>query len=213
MATADPYHRENLRQTLLEAAVDLIGEVGPRAFTLREVARRAGVSHNAPYRHFPSKNDLLIAVASEGFDRLTVAMNKSLAKGKNPLERLQLCGCGYVDFALHWPHHFLVMFDLVMFDLPWDLASRCAQEPVGKNAFDVLMSCILVAQQSGDLPAGDPLPLAWTAWSLVHGIAKLAVSGNFPLSRQATLGFARQATAVLTSGMMNSKAKAPRALA
>jgi len=208
MASAEPYHRENLRQTLLEAAVALIGEVGPRAFTLREVARRAGVSHNAPYRHFPSKNDLLIAVASEGFDRLAALMNKSLAKAKTPLERLQLCGCGYVDFALHWPHHFLVMFDLVMFDLPWNQASASVPEPVGKNAFDVLMSCILRAQQSGDLPAGDPLPLAWTAWSLVHGIAKLAVSGNLPLDRAATLSFARQATVVLTGGMMNSKAKA-----
>ena len=63
MAQVEPYHRENLRQTLLEAAVTLIGEVGPRAFTLREVARRAGVSHNAPYRHFSSKDDLLVAVA------------------------------------------------------------------------------------------------------------------------------------------------------
>jgi AcrR family transcriptional regulator len=208
MATVEPYHRENLRQTLLEAAVGLIGEVGPRAFTLREVARRAGVSHNAPYRHFPSKNDLLVAVASEGFDRLTAVMKKASAKAKAPIERLQLCGCGYVDFALRWPHHFLVMFDLVMFDLPRDLASRSVQEPVGKNAFDVLMNCILQAQQSGDLPAGDSLPLAWTAWSLVHGIAKLAVSGNLPLNRAATLSFARQATVVLTAGMINSRARA-----
>jgi AcrR family transcriptional regulator len=209
MATAEPYHRENLRQTLLEAAVALIGEVGPRAFTLREAARRAGVSHNAPYRHFPSKDDLLAAVAGEGFDRLTVVMKKSSAKGKSALERLQLCGCGYVDFALHWPHHFLVMFDLASFELPRDLATGCVKEPVGKNAFDVLMNCILAAQQTGDLPAGDPLPLAWTAWSLVHGIAKLAVSGNLPLNHAATLSFARRATAVLSSGMMNSKLRAP----
>jgi AcrR family transcriptional regulator len=213
MASTEPYHHENLRQTLLEAAVTLIGEVGPRAFTLREVARRAGVSHNAPYRHFPSKDDLLVAVASEGFERLTAVMKKSLAKGKSALEQLQLCGCGYVDFALHWPHHFLVMFDLVMFDLvmldlPGDSATGCVQEQVGKNAFDVLMNCILRAQQSGELPVGDPLPLAWTAWSLVHGIAKLAVSGNLPLNRAATLSFTRQATVVLTGGMMNSEAKA-----
>lgn len=186
----------------------LIGEVGPRAFTLREVARRARVSHNAPYRHFTSKDDLLVAVASEGFERLTAVMKKWSAKGKTPLERLQLCGCGYVDFALHWPHHFLVMFDLVMFDLSRGLASGCVKEPEGKNAFDVLMSCILAAQQSGDLPAGDPLPLAWTAWSLVHGIAKLAVSGNLPLNRVATLNFARQATVVLSGGMMNTRANA-----
>jgi len=206
MAQVEPYHRENLRQTLLEAAVALIGEVGPRAFTLREVARRAGVSHNAPYRHFSSKDDLLAAVAGEGFERLTAVMKKSLAKGKTPLERLQLCGCGYVDFALKWPHHFLVMFDL-----PIKGYSECAEAPVGQNAFDVLMGCIVAAQDSGDLPAADPLPLAWTAWSLVHGIAKLGVSGNLPLSLAATLVFTRHATQVLSAGMRQQKAARPPA--
>lgn len=201
MARSESYHHENLRQTLLEAAVALIGEVGPRAFTLREVARRAGVSHNAPYRHFSSKDDLLAAVANEGFERLTAVMNKSLAKGKTALERLQLCGCGYVDFALKWPHHFLVMFDL-----PIKESSECAEEAVGRNAFDVLMGCIVAAQGAGDLPAGDPLPLAWTAWSLVHGIAKLGVSGNLPLGHAATLNFTREATQVLSGGMMRGKA-------
>ena len=201
MARSEPYHHENLRQTLLEAAVALIGEVGPRDFTLREVARRAGVSHNAPYRHFPAKDDLLVAVATEGFDRLTALMQKSSARGKTALGRLQLCGCGYVDFALHWPHHFLVMFDL-----PKTSHEQCKDEQVGKNAFDVLMGCIMAAQQSGDLPAGDPLPQAWTAWSLVHGIAKLAISGNLPLGRRETLDFTHRATEVLSCGLMNLKA-------
>lgn len=201
MTRSEPYHRENLRQTLIEAAVALIGEVGPRDFTLREVARRAGVSHNAPYRHFPAKNDLLVAVAQEGFDRLTALMQKSLARGNTPIDRLQLCGCGYVDFALRWPQHFLVMFDL-----PNAWRERCKDAQVGKNAFDTLLGCIQAAQKSGDLPAGNPLPHAWTAWSLVHGIAKLAVSGNLPLSRRATLNFTRRATEVLSAGLMNRKA-------
>jgi AcrR family transcriptional regulator len=179
----------------------LIGEVGPRDFTLREVARRAGVSHNAPYRHFPAKDDLLFAVATEGFDRLTALMQKSSAGGKTALGRLQLCGCGYVDFALRCPHHFLVMFDL-----PKTSRERCKDEPVGKNAFDVLMGCITAAQQSGDLPAGDPLPLAWTAWSLVHGIAKLSVSGNLPLTHRATLDFTQRAMEVLSFGLRNVEA-------
>src|SRR5271154_4825053 len=100
MAESQPYHHGNLRQTLLDAAVALIGEVGPRAFTLREVARRAGGSHNAPYRHFSSKDELLVAVASEGFDRLTETMRQHLAAGQSPAERLALAGCGYVAFAL-----------------------------------------------------------------------------------------------------------------
>ena len=95
-----------------EAAVTLIGEVGPKGFTIREVARRARVSHNAPYRHFRGNGELLQAVAIEGFERLTDSMKNRSAAGETAAERLWLCGCGYVDFALRWPHHFLVMFDL-----------------------------------------------------------------------------------------------------
>jgi AcrR family transcriptional regulator len=192
---AQPYHHVNLRQTLLDAAVALIGEVGPRAFTLREVARRAGVSHNAPYRHFAGRDELLATVAAEGFDRLTAVMQKTMAKGKSARERLELCGCGYVDFALRWPQHFLVMFDL-----PRELYACEEANAAGEKAFGVLLGCITGAQQSADLPAGDPLPLAWTAWSLVHGIAKLAISGNLPLSAKATIEFTRRATQSIFGG-------------
>src|SRR5271167_1995017 len=112
MAESQPYHHGNLRKSLLDAAVALIGEVGPRAFTLREVARRAGVSHNAPYRHFSGKDEILLAVAGEGFDRLAAVMLKAISPARSPHERLVLCGCGYVDFALRWPHHLMVMFEL-----------------------------------------------------------------------------------------------------
>jgi AcrR family transcriptional regulator len=204
MAEPQPYHHANLRKTLLDAAVTLIGEVGPRAFTLREVARRAGVSHNAPYRHFASKDELLMAVAAEGFDRMTAVMEKAMKPGNSPLERLQQCGMGYVDFALKWPQHLQVMFDL-----PVPARNDC--EVVGENAFQVLLDCVVAAQASGDLSAGDPLPLAWTAWSLVHGIAKLAISGNLPLSRRATLEFTRRATQGLFEGIAVGS-KRPRAV-
>ena len=75
------YHHGNLRSVLLDAGVALIGEVGPQGFTIREVARRAGVSHNAPYRHFRDKDELLEAIAAEGFDRLTIAMRKRSLAG------------------------------------------------------------------------------------------------------------------------------------
>jgi AcrR family transcriptional regulator len=198
---SQPYHHANLRKTLLDAAVALIGEVGPQAFTLREVARRAGVSHNAPYRHFANKTDLLLAVAAEGFDRLTAVMEKALAKGRSPLERLELCGCGYVDFALRWPNHLLVMFEL-----PGGLREHNDKEQAaGKKAFSVLLNCITAAQQVGELPAGDPLPLAWTAWSMVHGIAKLATSGNLPLNAASTIAFTRKAGRSITLGMAGAK--------
>jgi AcrR family transcriptional regulator len=196
MPPSRPYHHADLRATLIEAAVTLIGEVGPRAFTLREVARRAGVSHNAPYRHFASKDQLLLAVAAEGFERLTAVMNKMMARGRTPAERLELSGCGYVDFALRWPRHFLVMFDL-----PVMLPEDCQDRSIGEDAFRVLLNCIAAAQEAGHLPPGEPLPLAQTAWSLVHGIAKLAVSGNLRLSARATIAFTRRASQALVRGL------------
>lgn len=202
MPSFKPYHHENLRETLIEAAVALVGEVGPRAFTLREVARRAGVSHNAPYRHFAAKDDLLAAVASEGFERLTGSMQKWMAKGTTAMERLHLSGCGYVDFALRWPNHFLVMFDL-----PQDQPGCPSGVEMGRNAFQVLVGAIEAAQQSGDLPTGDPLPLAFTAWSLVHGVAKLAVNGNLPMTRAAALEFTSYATRALAVGLVNLRSE------
>ena len=141
-------------------------------------------------------------MAAEGFDRLSALMRKSSGRGNTALERLQLCGGGYVDFALHWPQHFLVMFDR-----PTTSHQPCNHEPLGRNAFDVLVGCIMAAQHSGDLPPGDPLPQAWIAWSLVHGVAKLAVSGNLPLSHRATLAFTRRATEALLGGLGNVKAE------
>src|SRR5271165_218770 len=116
MAAKRPYHHGNLKSVLLDAAVALIAEVGPAAFTLREVARRAGISHNAPYRHFREKDELLAAVATEGFERLAEALEnpESGTRARNPgpaLHRLHSAGRAYVQFALHSPEHLLVMFD------------------------------------------------------------------------------------------------------
>lgn len=190
--TAKPYHHANLRQALLDASVALIGQVGPRAFTLREVARRAGVSHNAPYRHFAGKDELLVAVASEGFERLTATMRASQADSASPSERLILAGRGYVEFALEWPNHFSVMFD---FGAPPNL--DCPEQSIGKEAFLVLVEGIVAVQKSGELPPGDPLPHAFTAWSLVHGIAKLAIGGNLPMDHDAILDFTSDSSRML----------------
>ena len=187
------YHHGNLRAVLLEAGVALIGNVGPKGFTIREVARRAGVSHNAPYRHFRDKEELLAAIAVEGFERLTVSMKKWSLAGARGEDRLRLCGCGYVDFALRWPQHFLAMFDLR------------ERGTIGENAFQTLLQFIVESQKEGALPEGDPHPLALMAWSLVHGIAKLAISGNLPYSSTQVLEFTQTASEAFVSGMGSLK--------
>jgi AcrR family transcriptional regulator len=192
------YHHGKLKETLLDAAAALVGEAGPQGFTLREVARRVGVSHNAPYRHFKDKDELLAAVAAQGFARLTAAMKKSSAKGKTALDRLRLCGRGYIEFAMRWPEHFLVMFDL---------PSRAEEYPecasAGEEAFRVLLQCVADAQADDRLPAGDARPLALVAWSMVHGIAKLANSGRLPFGAARVLEFANYAAHTMVQGMAN----------
>ena len=202
MSKERPYHHGNLKTELLNAALKLISEIGPRAFTLREVARRAGVSHNAPYRHFRDKDDLLGAVAAEGFGRLTAAMKQSAARGKTPLERFRLCGRGYIQFALAYPEHFQVMFDL-----PSSLDQNPDYVRAGDAAFETLLGFIAECQNTKALSPGDPKPLAFMAWSMVHGIAKLASGSHLPFSTAGVLRFADTASRVLAEGM--SKAVQP----
>ena len=120
----------------------LVAKVGPQGFTLREVARRAKVSHNAPYRHFQDKDDLLAAVATEGLDRLTAWMNKSMGEGPTAKERLRLVGIGYVEFALKFPQHLAIMFET-----PCTIEARERPEckAAGMQAFQVFLDAISAA--------------------------------------------------------------------
>jgi|HubBroStandDraft_1064217.scaffolds.fasta_scaffold173935_2 AcrR family transcriptional regulator len=198
MPAKQRYHHGNLKQLLLDSAVALVAEAGPRAFTLRELARRAHVSHNAPYRHFKDKNDLLAAVAAQGFDLLTSAMTRDMAKGGTALERLSLAGRGYVRFALNWPQHILVMFEA-----PTTNPARPEYEASGLRAFQILLDAIVAVQAEGGLPSGDPHPFAIVAWAAVHGLAKLAIAGRLPFDARETLRFTDYLTLALSQGMSN----------
>ena len=176
------YHHGNLRESLLQAAVRAIAEMGPAAFTLREAARRAGVSHNAPYRHFRDKEALLAAVAEQGFRELTQAMREAGLRQTNALDKLKKSGVAYVAFAVRRPEHFTVMFD----------APVCGNDDpefikASEESFNTLVTFIRNCQEEGELPAGDTMERALYAWSMVHGIAKLAVAGRFPFRTKAAL--------------------------
>ena len=177
-----PYHHGNLREALLEGAVRVIAEAGPAAFTLREVARRAGVSHNAPYRHFRDKDALLAAVAAQGFRELTLAMREAGDRQSNALEKLKQSGMAYVAFAIRRPEHFTVMFDAPVISSKDTEYVQASQE-----AFNTLVNYIRKSQEEGQLPAGNTLERALYSWSLVHGIAKLAVAGRFPFRTKAAM--------------------------
>jgi AcrR family transcriptional regulator len=188
MRRSKPYHHGHLREALLQAAIQLIAEAGPAGFTLREVARRAGVSHNAPYRHFPEQKDLLAAVAAQGFRELNQAMLDAAKHQRNSVGRLKRAGLAYVEFALDRPEHFTVMFDVPPASKHDDPCAAQAAE----QAFGTLLGFVKHCLDEGRLPAGDTHQLALLAWSMVHGIAKLATAKRLPFESKADiLKFAR----------------------
>lgn len=181
------YHHGNLREVLLRAAIQLIAEVGPGGLTLREIARRAGVSHNAPYRHFRDKDELMAAVATEGFGELTQAMLNAVEGQSNARQRLRSSGLAYIEFALRRPEHFAVMFDA-----PVSSSKEPKFAEASERAFGTLVGFVQACQAERELPPGDPLPFALLAWTMVHGIAKLATARRLPFeSRADVLKFAK----------------------
>ncbi|AXB41111.1 TetR/AcrR family transcriptional regulator [Amycolatopsis albispora] len=159
-----PYHHGDLRRTMLAAAVDAITESGPAAISLRELARRAGVSNAAPNHHFGDKAGLLTALATEGYDLLAEAMAEAREAGGGMIEM----GVAYVRFALAHRAHFDVMFrpDFYRAD---DEALVAARDRAG----DALAEGVAADPRTG--PDHDLARVA--AWSLVHGYATLVLTG------------------------------------
>jgi AcrR family transcriptional regulator len=169
MQSRDRYHHGDLRRALTDAALVLVGERGPKGFSLSEVARRAGVSAAAPYRHFTDKADLLATVATLGFRQLGAALN-AVPAGGDGRDRLVAMGRQYVRWALDHPD-----FYLVMFGADTKQPDRTELVRAAENAFRALLDAITVAESSGVLHVDDPRELAGSLWSVVHGTATLAI--------------------------------------
>ena len=108
-----PYHHGDLRDALLREATAAIREQGPSAITLRAIARRAGVSHAAPYRHFKNKEGLIAAVSAQGFAQLTQVLLQAQAPFENPLTRFERLSRAYVQFAVANTEIFRLMFRFI----------------------------------------------------------------------------------------------------
>lgn len=164
---------EDLRRTLLDASLDLIQSEGLEGFSMREVARRAGVSHQAPYHHFTDRESILAEIVAEGFQKLRDDMLVVLEGVKDPAARLTAIGKAYVAFALEHPALFKLMFRSEMVHQERHKnAQTCAL-----SAFDVLVD--VVNNVAGDRSApGAPSPLVLASWSLAHGLATLLIEGK-----------------------------------
>ncbi len=153
------YHHGDLQVALLRAAGKILEKEGVEALSLRDIARRAGVSHSAPYRHFAEREALLAALAAEGFALLGQAQRGAAAAGG-----LRAMGEAYVLFALAHPQRFRLMFGGQV-----QIARHARLREVATKAFEGL-SGALSARLPEAQGAGDA---SIAAWALVHGLAQL----------------------------------------
>ena len=193
-----PYHHGNLRQSFVEASLEVIAEQGPEGFTLRDIARRLGVAPSAPYRHFADKEEALAAVAAECGERLGAAMDAAAAESENPLERFRLAGLAYVRFAVEHPAYFKVMSH----------AHISGQAPLRANFDDWInneLSQLKEAQARGELSQLPVEDMMLAARCMTYGLARLIVDGQEGfegITAERALQLAEAVTNVLGLGLL-----------
>ncbi len=199
------YHHGNLRRALLDAAVALIAEHDSTDFTMRELSRHAGVTHNAPYRHFETKTHLLAALAEEGFGILRARGLAACPADMPPRDRVRALGASYVTFAVDHPHHFRLMFGTPM------AQARESHPELARAAdasFALLRDAIEGCRAAGLLRRDvSTRNLGLVAWSLVHGLAALLVSGQIPGGRGRLTLLTRELAVVFFEGALVSAAE------
>jgi AcrR family transcriptional regulator len=172
-ARRESYHHGDLKRALTSAALSLVAERGPKGFTLTEAARRAGVSAAAPYRHFTDKAHLLATVAEQGFLDLHAALAAGADAAPGPAGKLSGIGRAYVRWAVGHPDQYRVMFGA-----DTDKTQHPSLAAAAGQAFGHLLDAIAGCQAAGLLRGEQPRELAGPLWSLVHGIASLAIDGE-----------------------------------
>ncbi len=203
-AKSKPYHHGDLRQALILGGLQVLAKQGIHGLNLREVARVAGVSHTAPYRHFADKDALVAAIAEDGFRQLTTVIDSANQCGSDQAtDKLLMAAELYVRFALEHTDHFKVMFSGVR-----HVESHPGLYAISKQGFNFLLTTIIEGQRRKELVEGEPEAMAKTIWALMHGLATLLIEKQFPVlqgtateqKRQAQQ-FARQAMHMLMAGL------------
>ena len=181
-ASAKPYHHGDLRRVLIDAALRLAEEGGPEAVSVREAARRAGVSPGAPFRHFPSRDALMLAVAEEAQRRFRAELEAALAQvpAADPLARFRALGLGYLRWAMKNPAHFEVISNGRLFD--HDRAagvSRDNSELIGITG-RLLEEAFAKGALKRALRISDLQQVKIAGRALIYGFARMNIDGHFP---------------------------------
>ena len=173
-----PYHHGDLRRVLIDAALQLVGEGGAEAVSVREAARRAGVSPGAPFRHFPSRDALMAAVAEEAQRRFRAEIEAALATAApgDPLGRFRCLGLAYLRWAMRNPTHFEIISSRRLFD--HDRAVAVSRD--NAELIELTERTLAEAFAAGQLRPVDLKQVQIAGRALVYGFARMNIDGHFP---------------------------------
>ena len=173
-----PYHHGDLRRGLIDAALGLLEEGGAENVSVREAARRAGVSPGAPFRHFPNRIALMTAVAEEAQQRFRVEIEAAVAKSPagDPLARFRCFGLAYLRWAMRNPTHFEIISTRRLFD--HDHAAGVSRD--NAELIDMTGSTLADAFAQGQLRVADLKRVQIAGRALVYGFARMNIDGHFP---------------------------------
>ncbi len=199
----DTYHYGNLRRALIQAALELAAEEKDWNFTLREVARRAGVSHNAPYNHFPHKQDLLDAAAAAGHDLLRSELTAAVAKIADPRAALSKMSSAYVSFGIKNPALYRLMFSVAPSGSVWHpeevlqawVAARAVLENILRRGARIGIFDPALTRKS------ELQTAALYTWAVVHGLTMLAIDGLANVERLSIDRIAEKAVTTTLRGL------------
>ncbi len=181
------YHHGNLKEALIQAALDLIAQKGPAGFTFAEAARSAGVSPAAPYRHFRDRDELLASIAQQGFELFEKQLSAAWDDGRpDTFVAFSRVGRAYLAFAREHPAYYSAMFESGV-----PVQDNPALLMASERAFAIIRAAAerLVALAPPNVPRPPAMMMALHIWSLSHGIASLfgrgdATSRKLPMSAE-----------------------------
>lgn len=197
-STRGAYHHGDLQRELVAAAMDILRSEGGGELTLRAVARAAGVSQTAPYRHFNDKSALLAAVAETGFSKLDARCRDALSAAEGSSDRLHRLGIAYVQFALDEPALFRLMFGAELGQFKDEHPDLVAGS---KRVHDMMRTAVEDLLSEAEVSRSEVEASCIAAWSLVHGLALLLIDRSIKAPAHKTHALIGSVTQLFARGL------------